>query len=249
MPLSTDDIYGSDYDFNEAFDELQDYLREKHPDLSATFNQEQAGFLAAILNDIHYLHTVGEKATAADVTRVLYQEIRNEGERKNAAMDIVSTLHHVPTEANTTKLVRKEEEDKALSIAHETARNKHAINFFKISIGSFFTINISLITTIGIMPSILEIVLTNLAFPAIFGLLAGAVYTTTLEDTFLKKHGGKDSKAYKEAIESANISRKAEKRYEEQAIPFREDFEAKAKRFFEPNFGKRNQPPIRFTPL
>lgn len=35
----------------------------------------------------------------------------------------------------------------------------------------------------------------------------------------------------------------------EQAIPFREDFEAKAKRFFEPNFGKRNQPPIRFTPL
>ncbi len=251
MPLQDSrniDTYESDYDFNEALVELQDFLREKHPDLSATFNQEQASFLAAILNDVHYLHTVGEKATAADVTRVLYQEIRHEGERKNAAMDIVSTLHKIPTKANTTRLIHDKEESKALGITHKAAQDKHTINFGKILIGTFISTNICFIATIGIPPLPFALIF-NIALPAAFSLLVGGSYVATSRDSFLKKHAGKDSQAYKDAISKADISTKAAESHERQLTPFREDFEAKANRFFEPNLGKRNQPPIKFTPL
>ncbi len=65
-------------------DTFQAMLRDRHPNLSATFNYEQADRFTQVINEnIFFYDEEDQGADASDLVKLLHNEIRNQGERKN----------------------------------------------------------------------------------------------------------------------------------------------------------------------
>lgn len=139
MPLATETSIEQQFKFNIALEQFQAMLRDRHPNLSATFNYEQADrFTQAINENIFFYDKEDQGADASDLAKLLHNEILNQGERKNSATQTLDIINRSPKYDKLLSQLINNDTIKAQNKASLSSCNKTSIRFSAtIAIASF----------------------------------------------------------------------------------------------------------------